>query len=652
MKRNKIISILEYSARNKMLVGILAVSLIGAGGVFLSSQGALSNNTMEINKTVLAGTLNNDGNKACIINGNDSLVLYTSPGNSSIQSYVSVGEMLTINSYSNGYYNVTVQETGATGYIASSNMQKIVSGVGYDLTSLSGTAYVTNVSTVVNLREEATMNSTTLLKLKNDTSVELLGKQGDWYKVEDNGTTGYIYGEYIAIANITSNSSSSSSTTTSSSTSKTTGTTKSNSSNSSTKATSSKSSTSTTSKASNTGSSSSSNSSNNTTSQNTLREQNNNKLSSYLGNWEVSKDVGHSIEGMTENATSLIGTKLQITNSTYSFNGVTITNPYYYVETVSTRDLFGQDGSVGALQNQQTLEVLVVSSKPLTASEVQIMAVNDSHPTIILNNSNIYIFGGGENYAQIDSTTKLTSCTSGTTSNTGNSTSSSSGITIGSSTSDSTLFSDNYQKLYYSIGTGLNLESLPGPELVTNLDNYITINGENYYYVYTPTIDDYNMGGIPMDSANGNFSQIGTGEYVNAEGVALPKSDYSLIGTATHSENINNLSSNEIIDQLSRITSEYINCYVARGSIIENGICTGPYANMNNNVQTVTVNLNDYKIFNGEKAYSVTVNSKDNTQLYVALNGYVYISTENGFANVSNAQHLTQKQWKQAIKGI
>ena len=207
MKRNKIVSILEYSARNKMLVGILVVSLIGAGGVFLSSNASISNNTMGINKTVLAGTVNNSGNKACVINGNDSLVLYTSASNSNIQSYISVGEMLTINSYSNGYYNVTVQETGATGYISSSDMQKIVSGVEDNLTSLSGTAYTTNVSTMVNLREEATMNSTTFAKLKNNTSITLLGKQGDWYKVSYNGTTGYIYGEYIAIANSNTNSS-------------------------------------------------------------------------------------------------------------------------------------------------------------------------------------------------------------------------------------------------------------------------------------------------------------------------------------------------------------------------------------------------------------------------------------------------------------
>ena len=204
MKRNKLVSIIESSVKSKVLVGVLAASLIGASGMMLASGGNLSNNNFSVNKTMLAGTLNNKGNKACVINGDDNLVLYATANHSNIQSYVSVGEMLTINSYDNGYYNVTVQETGATGYISSSDMQKIVSGVGDSLTSLGGIAYTTNVSTVVNLREEATMNSTSLAMLKNNTSVSLLAKQGDWYKVDVNGTIGYIYGEYIALTNTNS----------------------------------------------------------------------------------------------------------------------------------------------------------------------------------------------------------------------------------------------------------------------------------------------------------------------------------------------------------------------------------------------------------------------------------------------------------------
>ena len=55
MKRNKIVSILEYSAKNKMLAGILAVSLIGASGIFLSNNTNFTNNT-GINKVMLAQT--------------------------------------------------------------------------------------------------------------------------------------------------------------------------------------------------------------------------------------------------------------------------------------------------------------------------------------------------------------------------------------------------------------------------------------------------------------------------------------------------------------------------------------------------------------------------------------------------------------------
>ena len=54
MKRNKIISILEYSTRRKLLVGALTVSLIGAGGIFASSNATIANNTIGFNKTVLS----------------------------------------------------------------------------------------------------------------------------------------------------------------------------------------------------------------------------------------------------------------------------------------------------------------------------------------------------------------------------------------------------------------------------------------------------------------------------------------------------------------------------------------------------------------------------------------------------------------------
>ena len=383
MKRNKIISILEYSARNKILVGILAVSLIGAGGVFLSSNAAISNNTIGINKTVLAGTLNNDGNKACVINGNANLVLHTSASNSNIQSYISVGEMLTINSYSNGYYNVTVQETGATGYIASSNMQKIVSGVGYDLTSLSGTGYVTNVSTVVNLRENATMNSETLAKLKNNTSVTLLGKQGDWYKVNDNGTTGYIYGEYIAIANTstTSNSSSSSSATSS------------NSSSSSTKATSSKSSTS------------------GTTSSNSA-------YSSYFGSWTININPAETIEDGIGNGSSSFPETIFLNKSEFIYGNQVIKNPVYKIVNKNSSyflgnaqfcpQIFGENGT-------NNVKVLIIEDPSNTNNNYSFIIYNNK----LLTSNGLYFYGytlSNSSTAGIVGSTKDINCNEPTTS--------------------------------------------------------------------------------------------------------------------------------------------------------------------------------------------------------------------------------------------
>lgn len=54
MNKGKITSVLMGSLKNKMLVSILAVSLISAGGIILSSQNNLLSNNSINNKTILA----------------------------------------------------------------------------------------------------------------------------------------------------------------------------------------------------------------------------------------------------------------------------------------------------------------------------------------------------------------------------------------------------------------------------------------------------------------------------------------------------------------------------------------------------------------------------------------------------------------------
>lgn len=349
MRRNKVISIIEGSIKNKVLVSFLTVAIIGAGGMMIAGGGNLSSNNLTVNKTMLARTINNSGNKACVINGNDNLVLYTTSSASNIESYISVGEMLTINSYSNGYYNVTVQETGVTGYIASSNMQKIVSGVGYSLTSLSGTAYITNVSTRVNLREEATMNSAILTKLKNNSEVTLLEKQGDWYKVEINGTTGYIYEEYIVLPNANSTIVNNSSKTSSQNTSKVVKATSSNnskSSNSTTKVTSSKSSS---------------------------------LYSPYFGSWTINKNPVAAIEDGIGDGSSSFPETIFLNKSEFIYGNQVIKNPVYKVVSESSSYFLGNSEfcpQIFGVNGTNSVKVLVIEDPSNTSNNYSFIIYN------------------------------------------------------------------------------------------------------------------------------------------------------------------------------------------------------------------------------------------------------------------------------------
>lgn len=385
--------------KNKALMGLIATATIGtaiATPTIMNNQ----NTTHIVNKVLMVS--NKKTNEAVVINGNSNMTLFPSSNGESLGVSLSTGEMLTIlGQPQNSYCRVKVQETGDIGYINTANMQDILNGTNDTFTQLSGNGQVINVSSNVRLRSNPAIGNNIIGHLTNGTILNILGKQGQWYKVSVNGQVGFIYEEYVS-TNITSNSQS------------VTNNINTNSENVSTSATSTSSSTNNTNSSNHvknivvrTKNSKSISNSIKSNSQNILREKNNNKLSNYLGSWKVFKNVGYSIEGINTNAQSLIGSKLEMTNNIYKFDGTTITNPYYYIQSVSAQNLFGQDGATGILKNQRILNRLIVSSKPLTSSEVKKIPLNSLNPTIILNNSNIYVFGGGKNHAQIYNTMKV-----------------------------------------------------------------------------------------------------------------------------------------------------------------------------------------------------------------------------------------------------
>lgn len=191
-------------SKYKLISLIVSTTLVTGVAIGASALNSNHNNS-NISNTILLSAPANNKNEAVVINTNKSpLVLYkNADSNSNIVSYISVGEMLNVQSSGSDFYKVQVEETGATGYIPINDLQMITSGVNSPLKTINKEGNVINVDSIVHLRANATMNSNILTDLKNGTSLNILGKQGSWYKVEVNGTTGFLYQSYVGETNIT-----------------------------------------------------------------------------------------------------------------------------------------------------------------------------------------------------------------------------------------------------------------------------------------------------------------------------------------------------------------------------------------------------------------------------------------------------------------
>lgn len=167
------------------------ISLLLAGSVISScvinstiiANADTSHNSKETNKTIESSYNKGVTLKTVSLKDNNGNVL----GN--INPY----DMLDIVSTSNGKYLVITQ-SGIKGYLNSSDFEIVNSGENFKLENLDKVSNVSNVTTVLNLREQPTTNSTIIDTLPNNTILHIKGKQGDWYKVEVNNKVGFVYG--------------------------------------------------------------------------------------------------------------------------------------------------------------------------------------------------------------------------------------------------------------------------------------------------------------------------------------------------------------------------------------------------------------------------------------------------------------------------
>lgn len=97
----------------------------------------------------------------------------------------------------NGKTVEVITQSGLRGYVDANEFTLVESAVNDKLIEKNIEGYVTNVSTVLNLRKEPRIGAEIINRLLNNTKVNILGKQGSWYKIELNGQKGYVYGMFL-----------------------------------------------------------------------------------------------------------------------------------------------------------------------------------------------------------------------------------------------------------------------------------------------------------------------------------------------------------------------------------------------------------------------------------------------------------------------
>ncbi|WP_415349285.1 SH3 domain-containing protein [Clostridium perfringens] len=107
----------------------------------------------------------------------------------------------------NGKTVEIITQSGLRGYVDANEFTLVESAVNDKLIEKNIEGHVTNVSTVLNLRKEPKIGAEIINRLLNNTKVNILGKQGSWYKIELNGQKGYVYGMFLNEGTMKENSS-------------------------------------------------------------------------------------------------------------------------------------------------------------------------------------------------------------------------------------------------------------------------------------------------------------------------------------------------------------------------------------------------------------------------------------------------------------
>lgn len=136
---------------------------------------------------------------AVVVTDHSNSAIFNNITSGPVNSYLTTGELLTLIKKEGSFYKVEVDKTGAIGYISTSNVKLIESGLKAEFIENLSNAHIVNAAKFIHFRKAPDVHSETLEDLKNNFCFEVLGKQGQWFKAKVNDKIGYIYETYVEV---------------------------------------------------------------------------------------------------------------------------------------------------------------------------------------------------------------------------------------------------------------------------------------------------------------------------------------------------------------------------------------------------------------------------------------------------------------------
>ena len=214
-----------------IVVGTTLISSTSAFAATLPSNSSVSVTSSSVQS--VAKTTSNSGSEygqVSNLEGYNNLNLRQGPGTSyTIIGDLANGTKVKVLSKDNGWYKI--EYNGTTGYVYGECINIIegnsTQSSNNTVQGKTGTVINVNESSYLNFRSGPSTSYTVIGKLSEGTTFTIISESNGWYKINYNGTTGYVDGNYVSDSGSNSSSSNSStgtSSTTSNSSSNKTGT--------------------------------------------------------------------------------------------------------------------------------------------------------------------------------------------------------------------------------------------------------------------------------------------------------------------------------------------------------------------------------------------------------------------------------------------